>query len=142
MSTDQNKAAADDFVKRVINTGDLSRASAYFTENYIEHSAPPGYPAGLAGLKQFFTDFRSAFPDLSYTIDDTLAEGDKVVQRVTGHGTMHGPFQGMPPSGKSADWTEIHVTRVDSNGKFVEHWANVDQASLMMQLGFMPTPNA
>ena len=142
MSTDQNKANVDRLVRQVINTGDFARASDYFDNNYIEHAAPPGYPAGLPGLKQFFTDFRAAFPDLNYTIDDTLAEGDRVVQRLTGHGTMKGAFLGMPPSGKSAVWTELHIGRVGSNGKLVEHWANVDQANMLMQLGFIPTPNA
>ncbi len=141
MSVDQNKARADRFVREVVN-GDISRAGEYFTDNYIEHSPPPGYPGGLAGLKQFFTDFHTAFPDLHYIVEDTLAEDDKVVQRVTGKGTMKGTFQGMPPSGKSAAWTELHITRVDANGRFVEHWANVDQTNMLMQLGFMPPPNA
>lgn len=141
MSIDQNKATADRFLKEVVNGGNINRADEFFVDNYVEHSAPPGYPAGLAGLKQFITDFRNAFPDLNYTIDDTLAEDDKVVQRLTGYGTMKGIFQGMPPSGKSATWTELHITRVDPNGKFVEHWANVDQATMLMELGFLPPPN-
>ncbi len=142
MSNERYKTTADEFVRQVINTGDMNRASEYFADDYIEHDPPPGYPVGLTGLKQFFTDFHTAFPDLHFTVDDTIAEGDKVVARVTGHGTMKGPFMGMPPSGKSAEWTEIHVTRVGPNGKYVEHWANVDQANMLMQLGFMPSPNA
>lgn len=142
MSTERNKAAADDLVQQLINSGSVNRAGEYFADNYIEHDPPPGYPAGLAGLKQFLTDFRAAFPDLQYTVEDTLAENDKVVQRVTGHGTMKGALMGMPPSGKSATWTELHISRVGPNGKIVEHWANVDQAAMLMQLGFMPGPQA
>jgi predicted ester cyclase len=66
------------------------------------------FQTGVAGLQQYFTLFRAAFPDLHYTVDDTVAEGDKVVQRVTGHGTMQGEFLGMLPTGKPATWTEIH----------------------------------
>ncbi len=142
MSTDRNKATADSFVTQVVNADNIDRADEYFTDDYIEHDPPPGYPAGLAGLKQFLSDLHRAFPDLYYTIEDTIAEDDKVVARLTGRGTMKDAFQGMPPSGKSATWTELHVTRVGPSGKFVEHWANVDQAGMLMQLGFMPTPNA
>ena len=70
-------------------------------------------------------------------MDDTIAEGDRVVQRVTGHGTMKGDFMGMKASGKSATWMEIHIVRY-ANGKVCEHWAVTDQASMLAQLGFGP----
>ncbi len=62
-----------------------------------------------------------------------------VVQRVIGTGTMKGAFQGMPPSGKSATWSEIHIVRF-ANGKVVEHWANIDQLGMLTQLGFIQPP--
>jgi predicted SnoaL-like aldol condensation-catalyzing enzyme len=127
VSIDQNKTSADRFVKEVVNTGSFARANEFFADNYVDHAAPPRVPPDLDGLKLFFSGFRTAFPDLHYTVDLTVAEGDLVVERLTGHGTMKGPFQGMPPSGKSATWAEIHTTRMGPNGKFVEHWANQDQ---------------
>jgi Predicted ester cyclase len=90
-------------------------------------------------VKTFFAMLRGAFPDLHATVDDVIAEGDKVVQRTTAHGTMKGEFAGMPPSGKSATWQQIHILRF-ADGKEVEHWAVTDQLSMLQQLGFVEAP--
>jgi predicted ester cyclase len=74
---------------------------------------------------------------LTYTIDFSVAEGDKVMQRVTAHGTMKGELMGMKATGKSATWTESHIVRF-VNGRLVEHWANLDQVGMLQQLGLMP----
>lgn len=73
------------------------------------------------------------------TIDDVIAEGDKVVLRTTTQGTMKGEFGGMPPSGKSATWASVHVVRF-ANGNQVEHWAVHDRLSMLQQLGFAEAP--
>lgn len=65
-------------------------------DDCLDYSAPPGSPTGLEGVKQFFTMFRSAFPDLSYKIEDQIAEGDKVMTRTTWHGTHQGTFLVRP----------------------------------------------
>ena len=62
-----------------------------------------------------------------------------MVQRLTARGTMTGAFMGMPATGKSATWTEIHIARV-ANGKLTEHWSNIDQLGMLQQLGVIPTP--
>ena len=90
-------------------------------------------------IKAYITMFRAAFPDLHYTLEDSIAEGDRVVQRTMARGTMKGDFTGMPASGKTATWSEIHITRYD-NGKAVEHWAVVDQLGMLAQLGFAQAP--
>lgn len=74
-----------------------------------------------------------------YTVEDMIAEGDKVAARATASGTHQGDFLGIPPTGKHATWSEIHIGRV-VDGKFVEHWANSDQLGLLQQLGVVPTP--
>ncbi len=79
----------------------------------------------------------AAFPDLTSTIEFTVAEGDEVMQHITSHGTMKGDFLGMKATGKRATWTESHIVRF-ANGKVVEHWANVDQVGMLQQLGLMP----
>jgi predicted ester cyclase len=94
-------------------------------------------PPTLESTKQFLIMFRAAFPDLTYTIDFSVAEGDKVMQRVTAHGTMNGDFMGMKATGKSATWTESHIVRF-ANGRLVEHWASLDQVGMLQQLGLMP----
>jgi predicted ester cyclase len=141
MAAEQSKALANRFVEEVINQGNIDRAGEFFAADYVDHvPAPPGFPTGIEGLKHCFTLFRQAFPDLHYTVDDTIVEGDKVVQRVTGRGTMKGEFLGIPATGKQATWTEMHISRMGSEGKFVEHWGNVDQLGMLQQLGVIPVP--
>ncbi len=140
MSTDENKAAMRRIPLEVYNQGQLDVADEVLAAEYTEHvPLPPGWPSGIAGLKQYVSMLRSAFPDFQYTVEDELAEGDKVVFRLTARGTQHGEFLGMPPTGKQATWTEMHICRV-VDGKLVEHWANLDQLSLLQQLGVIPGP--
>jgi steroid delta-isomerase-like uncharacterized protein len=139
MGTEENKASARRFLEEVINKGNVAVVDELSGANLVDHSLPPGVPAGTEGFKGFVAMFRAAFPDLHYTIDDEIAEGDRVVQRTTARGTMKGDFQGMPASGKSATWQEIHITRF-AGGKAVEHWGVVDQLSMLQQLGFAEAP--
>jgi steroid delta-isomerase-like uncharacterized protein len=139
MGTQENKASATRFLDEVINKGNVSVIDELSGANFVDHQAPPGVPPTAEGVKGFITMFRAAFPDLHYTLEDSIAEGDRVVQRATAHGTMKGDFMGMPASGKSATWSEIHITRYE-NGKAVEHWAVVDQLGMLAQLGFAQAP--
>jgi predicted ester cyclase len=141
MGNEQNKDLARRFIEEVLNTGKLDRMGEFLAPDFVEHAAPPNVPPTVEGVKMFFQGLRSAFPNFKYTINDALADGDLVVQRTTGQGTMTGEFQGMKPTGKSATWSELHTIRI-KNGKVVEHWANVDQMSMLMQLGLMQPPAA
>jgi steroid delta-isomerase-like uncharacterized protein len=133
MATEQNKTAARRIVE-AINRGDMSAVDEELAADFVDHSLPPGVPAGREGLKQLIMGLRSAFPDFVYTIEDEIAEGDRVVQRLTGRGTMQGEMQGMAPTGKQAAWQEIHIGRIE-DGKIAEHWAVIDQMGMMQQLG-------
>ena len=139
MGTQENKATGRRFVDEVINRGNLAVIDELYGPNYVDHSVPPGVPPTVEGAKGFWTMFRAAFPDLHYTIDDEVAEGDRLVQRLTAHGTMRGDFQGMPASGKEATWSEIHMV-LFADGKPVEHWGVVDQMGMLAQLGFAQAP--
>ena len=139
MGTEQNKASARRFVAEVMNKGNLAVIDEVSGATFVDHTLPPGVPSDSEGFKGFVRMFRAAFPDLHYTVDDEIAEGDRVVQRTTASGTMKGDFQGMPASGKSASWQEIHITRF-VEGKAVEHWGVVDQLSMLQQLGFAEAP--
>src|SRR5437870_2662918 len=101
MGTDENKANARRFLEEVMNRGNTAVIDEVSGPNFVDHTAPPGVPSGNEGFKAFVTLFRTAFPDLHYTIDDEIAEGDRTAQRVTARATMKGDFQGMPASGKS-----------------------------------------
>jgi predicted ester cyclase len=139
MGTEDNKANASRFLEEVINRGNLSVIDELSGPSFVDHQLPPGVPATPDGLKGYISAFRMAFPDLHYTLEDSIAEGDRVVQRVMAQGTMKGDFQGMPASGKSATWQEIHITRY-ANGKAAEHWATIDQLGMLQQLGFAEAP--
>jgi Predicted ester cyclase len=127
MTTEANKANARRFFDEIANRGNLAVID--------ELLAPPT----REGTKTFHAMLRGAFPDLHVTIDDAIAEGDKVVLRTTSHGTMKGEFAGMPPSGKSATWAAIYTLRF-ANGKIVEYWGVNDQLSMLQQLGFVEAP--
>ena len=139
MTIESNKATAKRFVDEVINGGNLALIDELLAADFVDHGEQPGVPPTREGAKAFITMLRTAFPDLHATVEDVIAEGDKVVQRTTAHGTMKGAFAGMPPSGKSATWRQVHIIRF-ANGKQVEHWAVVDQLSMLQQLGFAEAP--
>lgn len=124
--------------EQIFNEGNLDAADRLFAADYIEHvPILPGLPPGVAGLKVFATALRNAFPDLQYTVEDLIAEGDKVAVRASMRGTHKGEFMSIPPTGKQATWTEIHLCRF-ADGKVVEHWANGDQLGMLQQLGVVP----
>jgi len=139
MTTEANKASVRRFVDEVLNRGNLALIDELTAPDFIEHAAPPGIPPTREGAKTFIAMLRGAFPDLHVTIDDMIAEGDKVVQRTTNHGTMKGEFAGMPPSGKSATWASVDIVRF-ANDKAVEHWGVDDQLGMLQQLGFAEAP--
>ena len=139
MSTEQNKALVRR-LEEVFNRGNMSMVDELFAPDFVEHEElPPGIPPGREAVKQLTTMFRSAFPDFKATIDDIVAEGDKVVIRQTWSGTHKGEFMGVPPTGKSVSFGVIDIIRI-AGGKFVEHWGQMDMMGMMQQLGAIPTP--
>lgn len=140
MSTEQNKALVRQMVEEIFNRGNTGLADNFLAPDFVEREElPPGIPRDREGVKQLTTIFRSAFPDLKVTIDDLVAEGDKVVIRATWSGTQRGEFMGVPPTGKSVSFGVIDIVRI-AGDKFVEHWGQVDSMGMMQQLGAIPTP--
>jgi predicted ester cyclase len=83
--------------------------------------------------------YLTAFPDLHLTIEDLIAEGDKVVDRQTARGTHQGTFMGIPPTGKQITVTAMNISRI-VGGKIVEHWVELDTLGMLQQLGVVPMP--
>ena len=137
MSADQNKTIYRQFIQEVFNKGRLDLIDKLLSESYVYHDAPPGTPNGREGIKQIVPMFRKAFPDLEITIDDQVAEGDKVSSRTTMRGTHKGEIFGIPPTGKSVAMTGMTMVRV-SDGHLVESWVKNDVMGLMNQLGAGP----
>ncbi len=138
VSTD-NKAVIRRFLEEYLNGHNVGVVDELFAADYVNHLLPPGTPPGPGGEKGLFYMFYSAFPDFSITMNDLIAEGDKVVARWTFHGTNTGEFQGMPATGRQASFEATNVFRL-SGGKIVENWSSFDQLGLMQQLGVIPTP--
>ena len=143
MSVAQNKASFRQIPERIYNLGELAVSADVMTEAYVEHiPLPPGYPPGRAGFDQFVAMWRTAVPDLHYTVtrftpDDLIGEGDRVVHRVEGHGTHLGEMFGIAPTGRTLDWTETHIGRYE-NGMLVEHWGQIDVMRILQQVGVVP----
>jgi len=137
MSTDNNKAVYWRYIQEVFNEGRLDRLNELLAPDYTYHEAPPGTPAGAEGIRQVVTQFRGAFPDLKITIEEQIAEGDRVCSRATTRGTHKGPLFGIPATGKSVTMTGITWVRV-VDGKITDSWVKNDVLGLMSQLGVIP----
>ena len=90
-------------------------------------------------IKQIFAALRSGFPDFQTTIEDLIAEGDKVAVRISWQGTHKGELMGIPPTGKHVKVTEMQIYRM-TDGKIIERWVETDVFGMMQQLGIISTP--
>jgi steroid delta-isomerase-like uncharacterized protein len=138
MSTEENKKLIRRY-QEAYNSGRLEELDQILAPNLISHNLLPGLPAGLAGAKMAHQGSLAAFPDVKTTIEDLVAEGDKITVRGTVTGTNTGSFMGAPPTGKSFKVATMSIFRV-VNGKIVEHWGLIDGMSVSQQLGLMPLP--
>jgi predicted ester cyclase len=136
-----NKDVYSRMVEQVVNQGNFDMVEELFHPDYVDHGAPPGAPGGLEGVKAVFGMFRAGFPDVRFSVDDMVAQGDIVATLVHGEGTHNGPFMGIPPTGKHAKWRSVGFFRVQ-NGKIVEHWGIPDLLGLLIQIGVIPPPPA
>ena len=137
MSADENKALVRRFVDEVQSRGNIDALDEICSPEFVNHSAPPGVPSNCEGVKQLTVMFRQAFPDSYFTIEDMMAEGDKVATRKTFHGSHQGEFMGIPPAGRRVSMGLIDVVRI-SDGRVVEHWSVGDNLGMMQQLGVIP----
>jgi steroid delta-isomerase-like uncharacterized protein len=138
MAAEENKTIVQRFyelVEEVFRTGDVDALDEVLAPEFVYHQL--GASPDLQSYKRFFAMFRLACPDMSQTVEDMIAEGDKVVDRLRWQATHQGPFMDIPPSGNPLTVTEIHINRI-AGDRIVERWAEVDRLSLMQQLGAIP----
>ena len=137
MSIEENKAKVRRVWEEVMNKGNLAVADELMPANYIFHG-PGGIDAkGPEGFKQYVTIYRTAFPDLHCTIEDMVAEEEKVVSRFTLRGTHLGDMMGIPPTGKKAEIVGIVMSRL-AGGNEIEAWRSYDTLAMYQQLGISP----
>jgi len=141
MSPEANKAIVRRFFEEIFGQGKLAVADEIVSPDHVDGGpgALPGIPSGPEGSKMLVTVYRNAFPDIHFTIDEQITEGDTVVTRWTAYGTHKGELAGIPATGKSATVTGMAVDRIE-NGKIVATWGIFDQFGMMQQLGVIPTP--
>jgi steroid delta-isomerase-like uncharacterized protein len=106
-------------------------------DDFVNLSAPPDVPSDKEGGKMFLGAFISAFPDSYVTIDDMIAEGDRVATKKTFKGTHTGALNGIPPTGNHVSIQYVDIMRV-RKGQIVEHWLSMDQLTFVQQLGVLP----
>ena len=134
VTTEQNKAVYRRFLQEVFNEGRIENVDQFLPPSYVLHDGPPGTPPGPEAVKQIVAMFRSAFPDLKITIEELIAEGDKVCARVITRGTHKGPFGGIPPTGKPVTVPGLTMMRV-ADGRITDSWVKNDLLGLMKQIG-------
>ena len=138
MNTDQNKATYRRFIQEVFNEGRMDGIETYLSPTYVFHDAPPGTPPGRDGVKQIVSTFRTAFPDLDISIEEQVAEDDKVCSRTTMRGTHQGSIYGIAGTDRSVVVTGLTMVRI-VGGRVVESWVKNDVMGLMNQLGAGPS---
>lgn len=120
-----------------MNRGNAAYLDEYLDSKYAYHGSTGELDA--EGFKAMHTMFLAAFPDSTLTIEDTIAEGDRVASRWTMRGTHRGEFQGLAPTGNAVRISGIIISRI-REGRAVEEWEVFDLMGLMQQLGAIPSP--
>lgn len=139
MSSEQNKTIVRRFFDEGLSAGNMAFIEQMLDTGFTLHNAPPGLPPGPAGFKLLIGMIRSAFPDYKDTIEEVIAEGDKVVVRWTFRGTHKGDFQGIAPTHKQVTTTGISIFRIAAD-KITDDWTNIDMLGMLQQLGAIPSP--
>ncbi len=141
MSEDQNKTVIRKFVEEFKNKANHAIVDDLCAPDFVHHFKDPRLPADPKALKILGAMVVSAFPDVRATVEDLLADGDRIVERTTARATHRGEFEGVPATGRPVTWTEIHLYRL-KNGKIAELWSEIDFLAILTQIGALPMPGA
>jgi steroid delta-isomerase-like uncharacterized protein len=137
MSAEENRVIVQRWIEEIWNKGNLAVADEIVAANYANYDpVGPMLEPGRSGFKKLVALYRTAFPDLQFTIEDIVAEGNKVVIRWKARGTHRADPMGIPATGREATTVGISINRI-FNGEIVEHRTNWDVLGLMQQLGVM-----
>jgi steroid delta-isomerase-like uncharacterized protein len=138
MTLDENKALVRRFIQEIFLEGREDSVDELLTDDFTPHTWGQ-MPKGKAGLLDGIKRVSAGLTDAEMTIEDEVAEEDRVAVRLTSSATQTGPFMGLRPSGKRYTIGEIHIFRVEG-GKVAEHWHQADFLGMMRQLGALPNP--
>ena len=118
---------------KALSGDDIGAAMALLSPDLVCHEMPPGVSGDRDGAKQLFVMLKAAFPDLTFTVEDALTEGDRIVARVKARGSQHGAFMDIQPTGKRVEYSLIEILRI-AEGKILERWGVADWLSVIQQL--------
>lgn len=133
----ENASIVRQFIEEVINRGDVDGAGRFVWEDVVEQVPFPGQGPGLSGLQDVLRGMRAAFPDMLWTVDEQLSEGDRVLTRFTWTGTQDGAFLGVPPTARRVTVWGMVIDRL-VEGRIKDTRILMDTLGLMMQLGAVP----
>lgn len=137
--SEENKAIIQSAVE-AFNQGDIEAVDRLFAPDYVDHDpSRASLPSGPESVRQAWSMLRAAFPDFRVTVDDMIAEGDRVAVRGVASGTHRGELMGIPPTGKRVRVALIDINHIE-NGRLVERWGETDMLGMMRQLGAIPPP--
>lgn len=129
-----NAEIVREFINEVLNNNRIDAAGDYFWDDMVELAPFPGQGPGLAGLQDVLRQLRVAFPDIHWTVEEQLVDGDRVLTRFTWRGTHRGIFLGVPATDRSASVWGMVIDRLEE-GRIKETRIIMDMLGLMMQLG-------
>lgn len=132
--SDQNSAIVERFGDEVWNKGNMAAVDELVAPDFVGYGPGRRVTRGPEELKQVVASVRAAFPDMTFTVEDEIVSGDKVVTRWTGRGTHKGKWLGTEPTGKEVAFTGIAIRRI-AGGKIVERWVNADYTALIRTIG-------
>jgi steroid delta-isomerase-like uncharacterized protein len=139
-STEDNKATVRRYLEEAWNQKNLGILDQLTASDYARYISGQASPLDREGQKQRIASFHQALPDVHLTLEDLIAEGDRVVFRITLRGTHSGTLMGVPPTGKQVTISAFDIARL-ADGKIVEHWGQMDTFGLLQQLGAISTPH-
>jgi steroid delta-isomerase-like uncharacterized protein len=131
--SEQNKTLARRWFEDLFSRGNLDAANEILSAEFVDHLTHE-VERGIEELKHYVSTYRTAFPDIQDTVEDIVAEADKVVVRWKSRGTHQGEFMGVAPTGRHVTFTGMRLFRIAEN-KIVESWVNIDERGLREQLG-------
>jgi predicted ester cyclase len=134
--SEENKAICRRVLDELFDQGNLGAVDELIHPDFVNHEAPPDNPQGPEGLVETVSWLRGIWGPMRSEISDEIAEGDKVVFRITVHGRHVGEFLGRPPTGKEYAAEQIHIYRLE-DGKLIEHWSVRDDLGQALQLGLL-----
>lgn len=140
-SADENKALIRRYFEAIdaaCEAGNANILDEFLAPDFLTHTPFPGVPPTREGAKQTFMAFVASAPG-THVVEDMIAEGDKVVGRITANGAHEGELLGIPRTGKQIRMTGMTIWRI-ADGKIVEHWSEMNVLGLLQQLGVSPTP--